>query len=206
MWNKNNAELVDKYAASAAVPSNTEYGEYIIRELLSFGYPIKKLHMSGGSVFAFVVQLFSGVSAVLFCHTAKGALDLATAQSIIAFKSMYKAQRYGIITNTSFIPAAKRYAETNNVILVEDFRIGHDIVELMADMEFVPRPFVNKFFELLTESEERQYQDALNAEIRKKEEERKQREAELSSSPSRPLTAAEKYDAGMYGAVKMVLD
>lgn len=199
MWNRHNKELVDKYGESAAIPSDAEYGEYIIRELLSFGYPVKKLYMSGGSVYAFQVQLFKGVSVVIFCHTSKNAIDLPTAQSIMAFKSMYKAQRYGVVTNTAFVPQARKHAEVNGIVLVEDFRIGHEIVDLMAEMEFVPRAFANKFVELAVESDERHYQEALDAEIRRKEEERKRREAEEAARAERPLTALEMYDAGMYG-------
>ena len=199
MWNTRNKELVDKYGSSAAIPSNAEYGEYIIRELLSFGYPVKKLYMSGNQVYAFSIQLFTGVSAVLFCHTAKNAIDQQTTQSIMAFRSMYKASRYGIVTNTAFVPAARKLAETNGVVLIEDFRIGHEIVDLMAEMEFIPRPFANKFVAFAAESDERRYQEALEEEIRRKEEEKRRREAEEAAREERPLTALEKYDAGMYG-------
>lgn len=47
MWNRNNQMLVAKYQDPSTIPTDAEYGEYMMRELLTLGFSARRLQLGG---------------------------------------------------------------------------------------------------------------------------------------------------------------
>lgn len=197
MWNQNNAAVVDRYGGSSGNPPDAEYGTYIMREMMSLGFPVKKLGMTGGN-FMVVMDLMDGlVRVVLLCKSAKTVIDASSAQALMAMRSICKATRYCIVTNRSFPSAARQAAAQNKILLVEDFYVGSEILDLLAAVGIMPRQMSNMMVNYRIDAEERAAAEAEEAERRRQEEEA-HRKKEFEEQEVRQMTPMEKYRNGLY--------
>lgn len=200
MWSTKNDALVKHYGYPTAQPSDTEYGDYVIRELLSLGFAVKRMRLSGGNHYIISLEMFGGtVRAIILCKTSHGSIDLQTAQSLMALRSMYKASKYVLLTNRGFSDQAKHVAFQNHFSVVEGFYIGCEILDFLGDADLLPSTMCKYMIYLKAESDEQ-------ARIKAEEEERLRLEAEAEAQRHRvfaveevqEMTPLERYTNGLY--------
>ena len=182
MWNRNNQMLVAKYQDPSTIPTDAEYGEYMMRELLTLGFSARRLQLGGGSQFVISVDQLDGhVRTVLFCTVTRGSLDEVTAKRLLSLRPVYKANQYGVLTNGAIPDKVRRMLEQNQVVPLEKYRIGSEIAEILGEIDIMPAALAQTLVRLRAEDVERQ-QRAEAA-----------RQAELH----RKMTPMERYEAGM---------
>lgn len=198
MWNAHNKDLVEFYSHHSNVPSDAEYGEYLMRELMTLGYRVRKLSLSGGNNFIIAMDLLQNdARVVFFCKTAKTTIDSQTAQSLMALRAMYKATKHVVVTNRSFVDEAKKAAEKNHILLVEDFNIGSEIVDLLCDTDILPDSLGRQLLIYKRDADEKARLLAEERERLRLEEEAK-RKKEYEADEIAEMTPFEKYQAGVY--------
>ena len=198
MWNTNNKDLVEYYQHHGNMPSDGEYGEYLMRELMTLGYRVRKLNMAGGNNFVIALDLLQNDARVIFfCKTAKATIDAQTANSLMALRSMYKATKHIVVTNRAFVDEAKRTAAQNNILLIEDFNIGAEIVDLLCESDIMPDSLGRQLLIYKRDADERARIRAEEIERLRAEEEAK-RKKEYEADEIAEMSPFEKYQAGLY--------
>lgn len=197
MWNLNNQMLVAKYQDPSTIPTDVEYGEYMMRELLTLGFSARRLQLGGGSQFVISVDQLDGhVRTVLFCTVTRGSLDEVTAKRLLSLRPVYKANQYGVLTNGAIPDKVRRMLEQNQVVPLEKYRIGSEIAEILGEIDIMPAVLAQTLVRLRAEDVERQQRAAAREEQRRREEEAA-RQAALQAELHRKMTPMERYEAGM---------
>lgn len=197
MWNSHNRALVERYGSPSSVPTDAEYGEYIMRELLTLGYAVKRLQMAGGNHFVIAVdQMHGAARAVLFCKAARGMLDDSSVRMMLSLRPMCKAQVYGVLTNGTLSDQARRMLVQNHVIPLEEYRIGCEVLHILSDMDLLPPALGQRFAELVAVEENRV---RIQREEKRKQEELQRRQAEEAAAARQKaeMSPFEKYQAGL---------
>lgn len=205
MWNENNAGLVEKYSNPSFIPSDAEYGEYLMREFLTLGFQVKHLTVAGGSSYSIVMDLLNGAAKVMFmCKVTDSQMSVDVFKGFMGLRSLCKADTYVLVTNKVVPMAGKQAALQNGFIVVDNFMIGNEIVHLIAQAGVVPKNLCvqllhYKYLEDKRAAEqavlddiERQRIEAERAEQERIEAEKAARRAEAEMTP------LEKYAAGKY--------
>lgn len=197
MWNRNNQMLVAKYQDPSTIPTDAEYGEYMMRELLTLGFSARRLQLGGGSQFVISVDQLDGhVRTVLFCTVTCGSLDEVTAKRLLSLRPVYKANQYGVLTNGAISDKVRRMLEQNQVVPLEKYRIGSEIAEILGEIDIMPAALAQTLVRLRAEDVERQRRAAVREEQRRREEEAA-RQAAQQAELHRKMTPMERYEAGM---------
>ena len=204
MWNENNRALFERFSAGG-IPSDSEYGEYLMREFMTLGFQVKHLTVMGGSMYAIALDAVNGAAKVMFmCKVTDQPMTPEMFKGFMGFRALYKANVYVLVTNKVVPSVGKQAALQNGFVVVDNFLIGNEVVDLLIAAHVVPQNFGTQLvqFKLAEERRaaeqavldevERQRVEAEQAELARIEAEKAARRAEAEMTP------LEKYAAGKY--------
>ena len=205
MWNENNAGLVEKYSNPNVIPSDLEYGEYLMREFLTLGFQVKHLTVVGGSSYAIALDVLGGVAKVMFmCKITDQPMTVEMFKGFMGLRALYKADNYVLVTNKVVPLAGKQAALQNGFTVVDNFMIGNEIVMLLIASNVVPKNFGLQLLQFKRAEEQRAAEQAVLDEIERQRIESEQAElarieAEKAARRAEAeMTPLDKYAAGMY--------
>ena len=205
MWNENNAALVEKYSNPANIPTDMEYGEYLMREFLTLGFQVKHLTVLGGASYAIGMDLLGGVAKIMFiCKVTDQSMTPEMFKGFMGLRALYKANQYVLVTNKVVPMAGKQAAAQNGFVVVDNFLIGNEVVNLIVQSGAVPKNFGIQLVQYKRAEEQRLAEQAVLDEIEQQRRDAEQAEADrlAAEAAARRAEAAmiplEKYEAGMY--------
>ena len=137
-----NEALVKAYHEGYA-PSGRDYELYLMFELQNLGYDVyvtKATHDFGTDV---ILQVNPYFRIIFQCKYYSAKIGNSAVQEICAAKEYYQAQMCVVISNQTYTDAATTLAVVNNVLLISNFDIGSDAVELCVALGLMPKRYVD---------------------------------------------------------------
>ena len=201
MWDPGNKDMCERFGAGGAVPSDTDYGTYISRELVALGYMPKQLYLAGQAAFVASVPVLGGAGSVLLiCKAGRRKLDAAAARTLVSLRSMQRATRYVMVTEGMMDTAAAQMAAANGVAVADGFRVGGDVTAILNLAGMAPARLVKA----LTDAAKRA--DSLARQLRETQEALAEQERQVVvasvaggvvKKPPERMDPMEKYEAGL---------
>lgn len=139
MWNSANRDLCDRFGSGKTLPSDTDYGTYIAKELMALGYAPKQLHLAAQAAFIAAMPVLGGMTeAMLICKPIAGTVNQGVARSLMSMRSMHRAGRYIVITTGKLDLPALQLLNANGLPSVDQFNIGDDVLKILGKAGLVP--------------------------------------------------------------------
>jgi ribosomal protein S25 len=204
MWNENNRTLFERYS-TGGIPSDLEYGEYLMREFMTLGFQVKHLTVMGGAMYAIALAVMNGAAKVMFlCKVTEQPMTPEMFKGFMSFRALYKADIYVLVTNKLVNSAGKQAALQNGFVVADNFLIGNEVVDLLVAAHVIPQNLGTQLVQFKIAEEkraaeqavldelDRQRAEAEQAELARIEAEKAARRAEAEMTP------LDKYRAGKY--------
>ncbi|MBQ1495315.1 MAG: hypothetical protein IIZ37_10810 [Acinetobacter sp.] len=205
MWNENNQALVEKYSSLNIVPTDLEYGEYLMREFLTLGFQVKHLTVLGGSNYGIAMDLLGGAAKVMFmCKVTDQPMTAEMFKGFMGLRALHKANVYVLVTNKVVPLSGKQAAQQNGFVVVDNFLIGNEVVSLLVQSGIIPKNFGLQLVQFKRAEEQRAAEQAVLDDIERQRIAAEQAEAERIAAEQAArraeaaMTPLEKYAAGMY--------
>lgn len=202
MWNTSNRELCARFGPGKAMPSETDYGTYVARELMALGYAPRQIYVTGQPVFVMSVPVMNGqMEAVLICRVLQGDVDIGTTRSLVSLRAIRKAVRHVIVTTGKFDDQSRQYLAANKVPGVGQFMMGGDISRVMDAVGLVPGALLKLLGSAsakVAELEKKLYEAKEALAYQEEQAETASRGAPApEKKPPERMTGAEKFRAGL---------
>lgn len=144
MWNLNNQELLDR-CRRGYNPTDAEYGEYLMRELMTAGYQPRHVSAGGFDQFLIRLDLLGGRStAVLLCKSVCGDLSAKQAKALLSLRPVCRADVYAFVCSGDVPADVAHIIQMNDTLCLAERSVGCEVFSILQDIGALPPQVVRK--------------------------------------------------------------
>lgn len=190
MYCEDNARIERQFKNQNIVPSDVDYGGYIMREIEALGFSVERKPSNSG--FIFIITLFNGkTKAAFLCKANPGNLFIPN-DAFVSLCIIKGASLYGVITNIMLLGEKAALLRSKGYVPYGGYNIGDNIMDVLTSCGLIPSA-IGEYLKRKTADDDVAFDQSFNYLIAEPEEEIIQK-AQIFVKAER--TMVEKYEAG----------